>query len=61
MPKSALIKALDIDREMASRLDVHKASRESNVYDMNRQPVNINPQTQRIMARGATNLVGIGA
>lgn len=63
MPKSALIKALDIDREDANTLDEHKASREPNLYDADGNPISLNIQTQRIMARGAkvTHLSGIAA
>ena len=61
MPKSALIKALDRDREEASTLEVHKASREANLYGPDGEPIEVNAQTRRILAHKATVLTGIAS
>lgn len=58
-PRSGLQKALHDIARKASMLDEHRAVREPNLYDGDGNPIKLNPQTKRIMAREATKLSGI--
>lgn len=58
-PKSALQKSLHDIAQRASMLEEHRANRDPNLYDGNGNPIELNPQTRRIIARQATKLSGI--